>query len=95
MIHTGNFKWYCETCKIGFAQRKNYDRHVRRRTELRYHCEYCDKNFTDATELKYHVSEHTGNYRLKCTSCGKGFNLKSRFEKDVETHRESKTDKHP
>ena len=33
-----------------------------------------EKSFTQEIALKYHVSEHTGNYRFKCDHCGKGFN---------------------
>ena len=74
VLHTGNFRWYCEMCKKGFAQKEMYNVHMRSNEGLKYRCEYCGESFTRQMKLKYHMSEHTGNYRLKCDFCGKGFN---------------------
>ena len=34
VIHTGNFKWYCEKCHRCFPQKKNYDLHMKRHLQL-------------------------------------------------------------
>ena len=46
-----------------------------------------EKSFTQEIALKYHVSEHTGNYRFKCDHCGKGFNRFPQYEKHVLMHK--------
>ena len=65
ILHTGNFKYFCELCKKGFAERVPYTIHMRGHEGLKYHCEYCGKSFTGKMALKYHLSEHTGNYKFK------------------------------
>ena len=86
VIHTGNFRWYCELCKKGFSQKDMYTVHMRGHEGLKYRCEYCSKGFSTQMQLKYHLSEHTGIYRFKCNTCGKGFNLFPQYEKHVKTH---------
>ena len=86
VLHTGNFRWYCEKCRKGFAQKEMYIVHKRLHEGLKYKCEYCGKSFTQQVRLKYHMSEHTGNYRFKCDFCGKGFNRLPLYEKHTAAH---------
>ena len=62
-------------CKKGFGQKVPYTSHMRSHEGLKYRCEYCGKSFTRQMKLKYHMSEHTGNYRFKCDHCSKGLIL--------------------
>ena len=38
------------------------------------------------SSLKYHLSEHSGKFKVKCDLCGKGFHFQPQFEKHVEKH---------
>ena len=60
--------------KRDLLKKTMYNVHMRSHEGLKYRCEYCGESFTRQMKLKYHMSEHTGNYRLKCDFCGKGFN---------------------
>ena len=51
-----------------------------------YPCEYCGKVFKSPQFKQYHESEHTGNYRFTCETCGKGFNEKRVYLKHVALH---------
>ena len=86
ILHTGNFRWYCEQCKKGFAQKAPYNSHMRAHEGLKYRCEYCGKSFTEQIKLKYHMSKHTGIYKFKCDICDMGFNLFPQYEKHVLMH---------
>lgn len=85
-LHTGHFKFYCDICKKGFADRTNYEEHMRKHEGLKFHCEYCSKPFTSRKGLNYHLSEHTGKYRFVCEICGQGFNPKPMYEKHLRSH---------
>ena len=86
VLHTGNFRWYCELCRRGFAQKDLNSVHMRSHEGLKYICEYCGKSFNQQMALKYHLSEHTGNYRLKCDYCNEGFNLLRQYNKHILKH---------
>ena len=74
-------------CKKGFGQKVPYTSHMRSHKGLKYRCEYCGKSFTRQMKLKYHMSEHTGNYRFKCDHCSKGFNSLPQYEKHAFVHK--------
>ena len=84
VLHTGNFRWYCDICQKGYNQKDNYEKHIRAHRGLKYKCEYCGKDFAARSRLKYHMSEHTGEYKFVCDKCDEGFNLKPAFEKHME-----------
>ena len=85
-LHPGQFKYNCQSCKKGFNKIGNYKAHVRAHEGLRYHCEYCSEPYMDKQKLKYHMSVHTGQYKFKCNTCGKGFNVNSAYEAHVRSH---------
>ena len=86
VLHTGNFRWYCDICKKRYNQKENYEKHIRAHRGEKYRCENCGKGFSAQSKLKYHMSEHTGEYKFACVKCNKGFNLKPTFEKHVARH---------
>ena len=85
VLHSGNFKWYCEICKKGYSQKENYEQHIRAHKGLKYRCELCGKGFSTENLRKYHMSEHTGVYNYNCENCGKGFNPKPEYLKHLNT----------
>ena len=68
-------------CRRGFVRKIHHTEHMRIHEGLRYHCEYCSKPFVSKQKYRYHLSNHTGQYRFKCDKCEKGFNEKTVFEK--------------
>ena len=64
----------------------NYKSHMQAHEGIRYHCQYCSKEFVAKKSLQYHLSQHTGQYRFTCEECGEGFNDKSKFQKHVKLH---------
>ena len=85
-LHTGQFKFYCDTCRKGFNNLSHYKQHMRGHEGVRYHCQYCYKLFVNKVNLQYHLSSHTGQYRFKCEICGQGINAKPEFLKHLESH---------
>ena len=53
---------------------------------LKYHCDYWSKPFVTKQKYQYHLSIHTGQYRFKCNTCGKGFNDRSDYDRHVKSH---------
>ena len=85
-LHTGQFSYYCESCRKGFNNSGNYKAHIRAHEGLKYHCEYCSKTYMDKQKLKYHMSVHTGQYKFKCNTCEKGFNIASEYNTHLKSH---------
>ena len=84
--HTGQFSYYCDLCRKGFAQSSHYKDHVNKHKGVRYYCEVCTKSFARERVYQSHLSVHTGEYKIRCEQCGKGFNLKHQLEKHYATH---------
>ena len=82
-LHTGQFKFYCDKCKKGFADVTHYNEHMKKHEGLKYHCNYCTKSFADKHRYQYHLSVHTGIYRFSCERCNKGFNEQNVYSKHV------------
>ena len=79
--HTGQYSFVCNFCNKGYSNKYNYELHVRAREGRGYACDYCGKVFKTKHGKRYHISEHTDQYRFKCETCGKGFNEKSFYLK--------------
>ena len=84
--HTGKFTYYCEKCKKGYNYKTNYDVHMDKHAGIRYQCEFCTKSFAKTQDRDNHMSVHTGIWRMKCDSCGKGFNEKRLYERHIKCH---------
>ncbi len=55
MRHTGEYKYFCEPCKKGFAQKYRYEDHMKIHSGMRFYCNYCGNNFTSSDQLKRHL----------------------------------------
>ena len=87
-LHTGHFRFYCDICRKGFNESTNFSAHQRGHEGKRYKCEYCDKSYSNEINLKYYLSVTTGQYRVNCTLCGKGFNEEKLYEAHFDDHTE-------
>ena len=85
-LHTGQFKFYCDKCKKGYPDKTHFDEHMLKHQGLKYHFEYCSKQFTSKKGYQYHLSAHTGNYRFWCEECKKGFNKQPNYLKHIQSH---------
>ena len=72
--HTGRFSYFCEQCKKGYSDQKNFKVHMDKHAGIRYQCEFYEKSFAKTQDRDKHLSVHTGVWRMKCDVCGKGFN---------------------
>lgn len=75
-------KFQCqhESCAIEFTSTSSMKRHYKQRhlKEKMYGCKDCDEKFYRKSQLKIHVTKHTGVFPYNCPECGKGsINLKS------------------
>ena len=84
--HTGQYSYFCGTCRKGFVQIQAHDRHMKAHEGKGYPCEYCGKVFKSTQNKRYHESEHTGVYRFNCNYCNKGFNIKDCYLKHLTVH---------
>ena len=85
-FHLGRFKFYCDQCKKGFVDSRDYKVHMNKHAGIMYHCTMCTKSFMNERSREYHMSTHTGIYRFICSVCGKGFNEKNLYDKHCSGH---------
>ena len=78
--------YFCEECKKGYNHKGNYKIHMDKHAGVRYRCNVCSKTFAKTQDRDNHMSIHTGVWRLKCDTCGKGFNEKRVLLKHRESH---------
>ena len=85
-VHTGRYNFYCEQCKLGISDRRDYKLHMDKHAGVQYKCEVCSKSFALIRSRDNHMSVHTGVYRFMCIVCTKGYNSKTEYEKHLKIH---------
>ena len=68
LIHTGQYKHYCNICRNGFRDARDYKEHVRAHQGLKCYCDYCAKAFSSKKGYQYHLSVHTDQISLHAVS---------------------------
>ncbi len=58
-----------------------------RRPSQLYACNFCGKMFTTSSGLYFHKPIHTGEWKLKCNLCDRGYMEQSKYDKHIATHR--------
>ncbi len=86
-VHTGHFKFWCDTCQRGFTQKALHEDHMRKHEGRLYKCEYCIKSYQTRTSLYRHLPEHTGKYPHYCLTCGAGFVVREELKLHENKHR--------
>ena len=59
-----------------------------------YSCTMCDKEFATQWGLTKHNATHTGNYKLTCDLCGKGFMEQRMMKTHMDGHRKKMIQNH-
>ena len=78
--------WKCKEChKILHTKRGALD-HSRMHTGQSYQCIVCFKRFGASSDLKKHITIHTGEKPWQCQVCQKLFRLKSTYTNHVRCH---------
>ena len=59
--------------------------------DQRFHCEYCQKTFSQASNYKTHLKVHgLGDQFYICGLCGRDFQYRNSFQIHIATHKERK-----
>ena len=63
----------CDVCGLGFKRKQHLKEHAVRHQEEReiYHCEECNKDYTNNKAYKNHLSVHKNEERHTCKFCNK------------------------
>ena len=86
------FDIYCKECKHMFANKKNFDRHLRK-DKCKQTCSFCGKIFLHGMKAHYlnHLKFHNKQKDYKCDICGKTFAMMNYLTRHIKRHEEPVT----
>ena len=86
------FDIYCKECKHMFANKKNFDRHLRK-DKCKQTCSFCGKIFLYGMKAHYlnHLKLHNKQKDYKCDICGKTFAMMNYLTRHIKRHEEPVT----
>lgn len=93
MTHSGEVKYFCETCQIGFRGSQSYKNHMLKHSnkELPFKCQFCDKRYGTKGYVKVHEkTTHLHIKPIKCPKCDYRCAKKSELKHHLYTHDEDK-----
>ncbi|XP_075145031.1 uncharacterized protein LOC142220052 [Haematobia irritans] len=65
--YKSKFKYYCEHCGAGFAQKKTLSYHMKQNCMMKsFKCDQCEKVFISEENLKAHKTTHNNHICLEC-----------------------------
>ena len=82
-------KYSCKYCGKTYSRPRTLKGHIKVYHEgHRFKCTKtnCNESFQRTDQLKGHMMSHQGKYLFICSTCGKGYNHKSNYEVDCNTH---------
>ena len=79
---------YCGTCDINFEDKTAAEEH--HKTHRPFHCEICEKRFSQKCNLVTHLRLHTGEKPYNCDFCDKRFTQKGNLDAHIKTHTKEK-----
>ena len=53
----------------------------------KFTCKICGKQFKSGSGRYYHMAKHTGQYKMYCQMCDKGFMKRDEYDGHLRTHR--------
>ncbi|XP_001661929.2 oocyte zinc finger protein XlCOF22 [Aedes aegypti] len=81
---------HCKVCDMEFEDNRQYRRHVKKHSEKRYECEYCQRRFAEQSLLRNHILRHTGEKAHVCEVCNSRFYEKNLLNLHMRTHGEER-----
>ncbi len=60
--HTGQFSFYCETCRRGFNERRHYNLHMNKHEGRSFPCQFCTKRYSSEQNMRDHMLSFHGKF---------------------------------
>ncbi|KAJ0170012.1 hypothetical protein K1T71_014618 [Dendrolimus kikuchii] len=91
-VHGETRTFPCESCDRVYTNRKSLREHNRKNhlQLLRYICSHCDKKFYLPSQLKDHMTSHTGERNFRCEYCGKSYPRLRALKVHMQSHNSEK-----